>query len=193
MGLNRSFSDHNPLLLTMETCENWGPKPFRCYDAWFLNPQFKCFRVREWHNIPNVPLHNKLKVLKAPLKTCRRENFDLMDTKIAELEAVIHDLERKSDDRILDDMERARLNAANNLLHQWLIRRERVWRKRARTYGFNIKDHNTKFFHASTLFKRKKKEISQTLINGRRVGCKSQNRNQKLLYAIFYPRTGSSV
>ena len=69
VGLNRSFSDHNPLLLSLETCNSWGPKPFRCYDAWFLNPQFKSFLVNEWRNIPNVPLHNKLKCLKAPIKT----------------------------------------------------------------------------------------------------------------------------
>ena len=70
---------------------------------------------------------------------------------------------------MLDNLELARLNAANSLLHQWLIRRERVWRQRARSYGFNITDHNTKFFHASTLFKRKKNAITQIIINGRRV------------------------
>ena len=100
-----------------------------------------------------------MKILKAPLKTWKKENFDLMDDRISELEAVIHALKRKSDDRDLNDMEVARLNAANSLLHQWLIRRERVWRQRARSYGFKMKDHNTKFFHVSTLFKRKKNEI----------------------------------
>ena len=29
-GLSRSFSDHNPLLLTLEVYNDWGPKPFRC-------------------------------------------------------------------------------------------------------------------------------------------------------------------
>ena len=67
-GLNRSFSDHNPILLTMEPSQNWGPKPFRCYDAWFTNPQFKQFLTNEWRKIPNVSLHNKLKILKTPLK-----------------------------------------------------------------------------------------------------------------------------
>ena len=104
-----------------------------------------------------------------------------MDNKISEFKAIIHNLENKSDDRMLNDMEYARLKAANNFLHQWLIRRERVWRQRARTYGFNIKDHNTKFFHASTLFKRKKNEIVQININGRSVhgvaNLKSKIRN----------------
>ncbi|XP_057540572.1 uncharacterized protein LOC130818418 [Amaranthus tricolor] len=68
VGLQRSFSDHNPLLLSLEDCNNWGPKPFRCYDAWFLNPKFKGFLNREWQNLPNESLHNKLKILKGPLR-----------------------------------------------------------------------------------------------------------------------------
>ena len=92
-----------------------------------------------------------------------------MENKISDLELAIHDLDRISDVRDLNDMERARLNAANCLLNQWLIKRERLWRQRARSYGFNMKDHNTKFFHASTIYKKKKNEILQTFINGRRV------------------------
>ena len=90
-----------------------------------------------------------------------------MDYKIFDLESVIHDLERISDDRDLNNMELVRLNAANSLLHKWLIKRERVWRQRARSYGFSLKDHNMKFFHALTIFKQKKKEIIQTNINAR--------------------------
>ena len=169
MGLNRSFSDHNPLFLSLVPRENWGPKPFRCYDAWFLNPQFKTFLTSEWRNIPDVPLHSKMKILKTPLKSWRRDHFDSMDNKIAELETVIHDLERKGEERVLDLLEMARLKAANSTLHQWQIRRERVWRQKARSYGFSIKDRNMKFFHASTLFKRKKNEISHITINGRQI------------------------
>ena len=90
-----------------------------------------------------------------------------MDNKFSELESVIHNLERVSDVR--DIIELTKLNAATSILHKWLIRRERVWRQRARFYGFNMKDHNTKFFHASIIFKKKKNEIIQTNINGKAV------------------------
>ena len=168
-GLKRSISDHNPLLLSLETGNNWGPFPFRCYDAWFLNPNLKGFLMNEWRNIPDTSIHNKLKALKAPLKAWRKEHFDHMDHRISDLETAIHDLDILAESRLLNGMERARLNAANCLLHQWLIKRERVWRQRARTYGFNMKDHNTKFFHASTVYRRKKNEIIQISINGSRV------------------------
>ena len=92
-----------------------------------------------------------------------------MENKIHDLESAIHDLDKISDSRDLNEMESARLNAANCLLKQWLIKRERMWRQRARSYGFNMKGHNTKFFHASTIYKRKKNEILQIFINGNRV------------------------
>ena len=52
LGLERSFSDHNPLLVSLETENIWGPKPFRCYDAWFLNLKFKDFLSNEWQKHP---------------------------------------------------------------------------------------------------------------------------------------------
>ena len=179
ISMSRSFSDHNPLLLTMERSNNWGPKPFRCYDAWFLHPHFKSFIVNEWRKTPNVSLHTKLKIIKNPLKSWRKEVFDHMDNKIDNLEMVIHDLERKSESRMLDNMEMARLNAANSMLHQWLIRRERIWRQRARSYGFHMKDQNTKFFHATTLHRKKKQEITKIKINGTTTGG-TQNLKDKV-------------
>ena len=178
-GLCRSFSDHNPLLLMMEMSTNWGPKPFRYHDAWSLHPKFKSFVVDEWRNIPQVPLHTKLKLIKTPLKTWRRQHFDDMDNKIANLEKVIHDLEIKGETRMLDNMEIARLNAANNMLHQWLIRRERIWRQRARSYGFNMKDQNTKFFHAATVLRKKKQQIAKIKINDRLIDG-AQNIKEKV-------------
>ena len=65
-----------------------------------------------------------------------------METKIHDLESAIHVLDRIFDSRDLNDMESARLNAANCLLNQWLIKRKRVWRQRARSYGFNMKVRN---------------------------------------------------
>jgi reverse transcriptase-like protein/endonuclease/exonuclease/phosphatase family protein len=165
-GLKRSFSDHNPLLLSLKKKENWGPKPFRAYDSWFLNPEFKKFLCREWENLPNMGLHNKLKALKAPLKTWSKEKFAEIDNKIEKLEAVVHELQLVGENRPLNVLEGARLRTAQSHLHAWSIRRERVWRQKARTYGFSMKDHNTKFFHAYTIIKRKRNDIAQLEIDG---------------------------
>lgn len=61
-------------------------------------------------------MHNKLKALKGPLRDWSKKNFDHMDTKIRELEAVVHDIEKVSDIRTLNSMEGARLQAAQALL-----------------------------------------------------------------------------
>ncbi|XP_057545914.1 uncharacterized protein LOC130824909 [Amaranthus tricolor] len=167
LGLNKSCSDHNPLLLKLEDSSNWGPKPFRSFDAWFLNPNFKPYICNEWQKLPRVPLNEKLKILKGPLKAWSKEHFDKLDFKIRDLESAIHDLELVSDQRTLSDVEIARLSAAQSMLQSSLIRRERIWRQKARTYGFKMKDQNSKFFHASTLFRRKKNEILKININGR--------------------------
>ena len=144
-----------------------GPETFQNFDAWFLNPKFKSFVRNEWQNLPSVPLSDKLKILKGPMKRWSTEHFDHLDGKINNLESAVHDLEILSDSRRLNDMEKARLNAAQSCLQSCLIRRERIWRQKARSFGFKMKDHNTKFFIASTLIKRKRNEIIKTKVNGR--------------------------
>lgn len=89
--------------------------------------------------------------------------------KLSEVETVIHELEKLGDGRVPNDIRKARLIAAQNHLQAWLIRREMFWKQKARSYGISLKDHNTKFFHASTLFRRKKNEIVQIKTNGRNV------------------------
>lgn len=146
VGKKRSVSDHNPLVLSLESLNNWGPKLFKSYDAWFLNPEFKKFVKDEWKNLPNVSLINKLKALKGPLRVWSKKHFAQLDGRISELETVIHDLEILSDQRELDGLEMTRLKAAQSLLSSYTVRRERIWRQKARSYGLSMKDRNTNFF-----------------------------------------------
>lgn len=111
-GLKRSFSDHNPLLLSLDRKTNWGPKPFRVYDSWFLNPKFKKFLCREWENLPNLGLPNKMKALKAPLKTWSKDNFECLENNISKLEEVVHESQLRGESRQLNEMESARLRTA---------------------------------------------------------------------------------
>ena len=60
------------------------------------------------------------------MKHWSRKHFDHLDNKISNLEKAIHVLEKLSDDRMLNDMEKARLNAAQSLLQSCQIRRERI-------------------------------------------------------------------
>lgn len=94
-----------------------------------------------------------------------------MESKISGLERVIHELQKIGEVWQLDNLESARLSAAQNHLQSWLIRRERIWRQKARAYGFSSKDHNTKFFHANTILRRKRNEIAHLEIEGNLKKC----------------------
>lgn len=127
-GEKRSSSDHNPIVLLSEAKVNWGPTPFRCFDAWFINPGFRKFVSDEWLNLHGLSLDKKLKALKGPLRNWSKKYFEPLDNRIDELEKTVHELEGLSDIRTLDDIELARLKATKNILHSLLIRRESIWR-----------------------------------------------------------------
>lgn len=91
-GLKKCFSDHNPILLSLENSENWGPKPFRSYDCWLSNPEFKEVVAREWNGLPDLSVYNKMKAIKIPLKGWSKEKFGNMDNTILKLENAIHEL-----------------------------------------------------------------------------------------------------
>lgn len=62
-------------------------------------------------------------------------------------------------------MEKARLVIAEDHFQSWVVRRERIWRQKASSYGLSMKDYNTKFFHASIVIRRKRNEIVHLEIN----------------------------
>lgn len=74
LGLNRSISDHCPLLIECES-ENRGPKPFKNLDVWFTNPRFKKLVEHEWKNLHSLPFQEKLKRLKEPINVWNKKVF----------------------------------------------------------------------------------------------------------------------
>jgi len=66
--LDRSFFDHCPIILKNAT-NDWGPKPFRTLDCWFLEHGFK-EKVKELWNSYVIQgkcvfvLKEKIKLLK---------------------------------------------------------------------------------------------------------------------------------
>lgn len=72
-GLQRQFSDHNPLILDLVEKEDWGPKPFRTIDAWFTNPYFKEIVKKEWKNLGDVAPHKKFLSIKKAIERVEQE------------------------------------------------------------------------------------------------------------------------
>ncbi|KAL8507619.1 hypothetical protein ACS0TY_018234 [Phlomoides rotata] len=75
-GLRRTVSDHCPIILGVKV-RDWGPKPFRCINAWFSHPNFKQFVSNKWvtyrvEGWGSFIVKEKLKLLKADLKEWNR-------------------------------------------------------------------------------------------------------------------------
>lgn len=165
-GLNRSVSDHCPLLISCENCD-WGPKPFRSLDVWFSNPSFKKLVEKEWKGFVNLPLYAKLKKVNDPIKKWNKETFGDIDRKIEKLEGEIKLLDNLSDRQQLSEVEVARKKALTSQLWTWLKRKESYWVQMSRSKALREKDKNTKYFHLIATIRKSKKSLWKLKVGDR--------------------------
>ena len=77
----RFLSDHYPIIMALHSVY-WGPTPFRSLDCWLKEPSFVQVFRHEWMQMTSIPLDQKLKKMKAPLKKWNREVFGHIELKI---------------------------------------------------------------------------------------------------------------
>ncbi|XP_028083439.1 uncharacterized protein LOC114284691 [Camellia sinensis] len=128
-GLPRHISDHCPLLL-MEDERDWGPKPFKFYNAWLLHPSFASFLENVWlecqiDGSAGVILQRKLQTLKLALKKWSKEVFGNVAEKIKEDESQLHSLDLMAEVRPLMEVElRLKRESRSDL---WRLSRMLEW------------------------------------------------------------------
>ena len=145
--LNRSVSDHSPLLLQSSDA-NWGPKPFRFMNCWTSHPHFLPTVRKAWANSSNLPITDKLKIMRTTLKEWNKAEFGLIDENIKRLEERIHQIDTISNDRALEKAEICDRKKAQLDLWTWLKRKESYWAQNSLAKWLKEGDRNTKFFHA---------------------------------------------
>lgn len=130
-GLPRSISDHCPLLL-LEDDRDWGPRPFRFFNAWLENKD--CLKVMEkaWIDCPKqkwaaTTLSNKLKAMKEALKVWANEVFGNVQTKLTLVESELHRLDLQAEDGSISTEDRAERRVLKS--EMWRLSRtiERMW------------------------------------------------------------------
>ena len=100
----RLLSDHYPVIMST-SCITWGPCPFRTLDTWLEEPQFLEIFKKEWIQLSQIPLEQKLKAMKKPLSKWNREVFGNIDMKIKALQeelSKLDDMEQQQQPREMD-------------------------------------------------------------------------------------------
>jgi len=82
--LRREVSDHCAMVVKSVE-KDWGPKPFRTIDAWFLERGFSRIVQDKWRSYSVqgyglTKIKEKLKLLKSDLKSWNRDVFGNLDT-----------------------------------------------------------------------------------------------------------------
>ncbi|XP_071717855.1 uncharacterized protein [Rutidosis leptorrhynchoides] len=120
--LERTKSDHCPIILKYEE-KNFGPKPFKIFDAWFEDVEFEKIVMDSWaDSVYNGPRPDrkflaKLKKLKAELRSWSKNKFGKIDMEIDLHKSVASSLELKAETTTLNDDE---LELWKNARKQWL-------------------------------------------------------------------------
>nr|KYP65076.1 hypothetical protein KK1_019694 [Cajanus cajan] len=168
--LSRNVSDHCPILLKVANLE-WGPKPFRSLDCWFQDKNFMEFVRKAWSEIHvqgtgALILKEKLKGLKGKLKQWHKDNFGNLQKQLSQVEASLDEIDKKADDRELQDAERTERVLLQEKFWSLAKRNESILRQQSRVKWMAEGDCNSKYFHSIVNWRRKQNMISGLKIAG---------------------------
>lgn len=152
------YSDHCPLLLsTMNTrVERLGDRPFRFQAAWFTHGEFKQFV--QSNRPQDGSLLQQLTKFTQSLQQWNKEVFGNINQRMNKLRARLAGVQRCLSQRTTA----AILKLESRLKKKWeevLTQEELVWFQKYRTDWLQVGDRNTRFFHLSTLIRRRRNRI----------------------------------
>ena len=149
-NLERNYSDHCPIIMKSKSID-WGPKPFKVFDAWLKNKEYQkvvrdCWAANQLFGWGGFVLKNKLKILKARLKLWSKENAADMCNKMKQIQQELNDLENSMPSQpsvqqvqLLKKLQ-AELWEKANLYESTL-------RQKSRSKWIKKEDSNTNYFH----------------------------------------------
>ncbi|GKV48453.1 hypothetical protein SLEP1_g55266 [Rubroshorea leprosula] len=169
-GLGRTVSDHCPLLLKNEKID-WGPKPFKFFDAWLEHPDCKEVISKVWKSVEvkgwkGFRLKEKLRETKKALKQWSANHTDEVDRRIIEAERIIAEMDEKEEHSQLSEVDIE--NRRNGFLDLWknMKIQESMWQQKSRKMWLKVGDANSKFFHRSVKGRWRRNEINSIQIRG---------------------------
>ncbi|PON98653.1 hypothetical protein TorRG33x02_055530 [Trema orientale] len=159
MMVSSLASDHNALFMKLYMESQTYPRPFRFLAMWARDQLCKIVVQTAWEGTscgtPAYKLVQKIKKTKIALKKWNQFHFGNYYKRIDELELKLSELQR--DFPTNRNMALERMLKAE--LEEQRIRMEITWRQKSRETWLKEGDKNSKFFHASTIIRRRSNYI----------------------------------
>lgn len=158
--LTATKSDHTPMLLCLVLDHDRAPRSFRFLEAWIHDPTCELVINTAWTQDERTgrrtSLTAKIQCTAKALKVWNRENFGFCQFKIQDLEKQLV---------YLQSLDPSGLNISlvteiQKELSEWQWRLELLWIQKSKELWLRAGDRNSKFFHASTLFNRRRTFIA---------------------------------
>jgi hypothetical protein len=158
--LTATQSDHCPILISTEGSYRNLPKPFRFEAFWTRDQSSHSVVALAWlpevEGSPAFSLSRKWKSTKSALKIWNQHHFGHIQHKIKTL---------MTDIGVIQSSPHSPVNAARESvlqaeLQEQLLREEVLWKQKSRELWLTCTDLNTKFFHASTVCRRRYNSLS---------------------------------
>jgi hypothetical protein len=152
-------SDHNALLLNTISTPYSLPKPFRFEKFWTKHPECRSVILVAWDSFISGSsafiLAKKLKSTKHALKIWNNLFFGNIQKNINSISQQIDDIQRFNFPPQLHQEEIFLKQKLDSLY----IQEELLWKSKSRDAWLTCKDLNTRYFHMSTLIKRRRNAI----------------------------------
>ena len=152
-------SDHTPIVLDTNPQSSFAHRPFRFEVAWLRDERCASVIDSAWNDEHGgsefTRLCKKQAATRDALKKWNKEVFRKCQERINAILKRIKEIQSQPPSFQYGDLEAA-LQAE---LSEWLLRSETLWRQKSRELWLKLGDKNSKFFHLSTIVRRKRNSI----------------------------------
>lgn len=159
--LPRTKSDHCPIKICLHSRFSSAPhlRPFRFEAMWLKSDKFKDFVAQQWGNFVGSAWEKSLALVQ-PLKHWNIHVFGHLRQTKARLLARLAGIQRslsRGPNRFLSNLEVTLVEEFNLLLEQEAL----FWQQKSRVKWLQEGDRNTKFFHLTTIIRRRRNKIER--------------------------------
>ncbi|XP_056687673.1 uncharacterized protein [Spinacia oleracea] len=155
--LPRTYSDHAPLIISLDNPRIAGPFPFRCKEVWMEHPNFKDFFSNAWINDSNCFILGRDKFLNN-IGSWVHNIFGNLNVKKRRLIARIDGIQKA----LANHYSGYLVNLEKELLFQLndIFRKERIiWAQKAGINWRKFGDYNTKYFDILAKIKKSRGKV----------------------------------